>query len=149
MYRKIIFIYDDKGNIINEKVYLPDGSLDSECISEYDNKENKIAVSIYNSDDSLLIRDTDKFDDKGNKIEWKHFDCYNDLEREFKWLFNYDDKMNVIEKIVYNLNGGDYKIDYKNIYKYVYDSMGNWIKKTEFKKGSPQIITEREIKYYE
>ena len=62
-----------------------------------------------------------------------------------KHTYKYDEKGNKIEENKYDRDGNLY---YKLTYKYEFDAVGNWIKKTEFKKGKPYQISEREIEYY-
>ncbi len=54
----------------------------------------------------------------------------------------------MIECVMHDLDGS---CD-KRVFKYDYDETGNWVKKiafTEFENNIPEIITEREIEYYE
>ena len=144
---KFLYKYDDKGNRIELKGYNSDGSLDYKSTSKYDDKGNKIEVCSYNGYVKLTGKNTYKYDDKDFLIEQV-------TENNFKTkhIYKYDDKGNMIEdyNIFLDMNGG-----IKNIFKYDYDEMGNWVKKIEFKKrdlldkdGIPQETTARTIKYY-
>jgi len=148
LHQKGIFNYDEIGNIIEDIFYNSNGVV-GKFTHVYDDNGNKIEENYYPFGDVLSFKNTYKYDYKGNIIERIH----NDLESEgsiddWKETYKYDDKREMIEWNHDDLDGGwD-----KHIYKYIYDETGNWIKQTafdEFENGIPQIITEREIEYYD
>ena len=131
---KYTYKYDGKGNKIEKYIYGSDGSLDSKCNYR---KGNMIEEDIYGSDGSLNSKYTYKYDGKGNKIE----DCwYNSYGLLCKYTNKYDEKGNKIE--IYFYNGLDHtqfkstlKYDEKgnNIEIYAYGSDGSLESKTTVK----------------
>lgn len=144
LHKKVTYKYDNKGNKTEENTYDSDGGLDYKGIYKYDDKGNIIEENTYNSDGSLFLKTTYKYDGKGNKTEENSYD--SDGSFDFKSTFKYDNKGNIIERNLYNSDGSSYLKKYT--FKYEYDEIGNRLKKTTFKNGIPESITEREIKYY-
>ena len=61
-----------------------------------------------------------------------------------KSTYKYDEKGNKIEQNYYYVEGKRSKFTYK----YEFDAVGNWIKKTGSGDGEPIYIRERVIEYY-
>jgi hypothetical protein len=125
-YAKYIYKCDEKGNQIEEYDY-DQGKQEwyHKYTFEYDNKGNKIEINYYSytiSGGWLNEKDTCMYDDNSNKIE--------------------------IDKTFYSPGGSILNNKDTCKYKHDYDKTGNWTKETEFKNDNPQIITEREITYY-
>lgn len=51
----------------------------------------------------------------------------------------------LVKESWYNSNGGIFE---DKIYKYEYDSHGNWIQKIQYSDERPYYLTERKIEYY-
>jgi hypothetical protein len=60
--------------------------------------------------------------------------------------YKYDSYGNEIEEL---LRLAERVPPIKSVYKYDYDYMGNWIKKTVFEDGEPVRTTERDLQYYD
>jgi hypothetical protein len=65
---KVIYKYNEKGNLTEQSKYNSDGSIDSREIHKFDTKENEIEWTKY-EDGSLKSTVTYKYDDSGHKIE--------------------------------------------------------------------------------
>ena len=89
------------------------------------------------------------YDDRGNQIEWKVYNSNRSLN--LKHTYAYDDKGNKIEWKSYKDDGS---LEAKYVFKYKYDSEGNWIEvitfqvKSEGGKREAKEIKERKITYY-
>ena len=159
--------YDEKGNLIVDLIYNPDGSFESEYTFKYDEKGNKIEGKIFNA--GLEGKITLKYDEKGNKMEeiihnhvgslvlrvtFKYDEEGYDIEEKWynldgslynKYTFKYDEKGNKIEENVYN---PDYILESKWNYNYEFDYTGNWLKCITTCNNKIVQIEERKIIYY-
>jgi len=86
-----------------------------------------------------------KYDDKGNRIECVfHSSNSNIIVTSYK----YDIYGNIIEMNINNFFKSIFKFHYDNYtYKYLYDSHGNWIERTDYDNDKPQRIVVRTIDY--
>ena len=166
---KQTYIYNDKGNIIEQKEYDSDGNLKLQTTYNYDDNGNKIEENTfggyqtqkttYKYDDkrreveSLLtlsfqgingsaeLRITKEYDQKGNIIEEKNYNNHNKLSS--KGIYTYDERGNKIKEIFINLDSK--KPEEKNIY--IYDKNNN---KIEVQKYISENLSEKTtIKYDE
>ncbi len=126
-YRKTTYLYDSRGNMIEEANWDPDGK-------PTDNSEGWSKTTL-------------KYDKKGNVIEQAFWDK-NGEPSEFagsglnysKITYKYDKQGNVIEEVQYNENGAPSFSFYSEAVKivYQYDDDNNIIKKTYLDaKGKP------------
>jgi hypothetical protein len=143
---KYTYKRDSKGKVIAEYSSYGNSKVQHLCSTyKNDSNGNRIEENDFDLDNKLCNRVTFKYDDKGNKIEENRFNP--DGTPDFKITTSYDDKGNIIEESKTNSGGYVY---YKYIYKYEYDSNGNWVKRTDYvsELNIPKIIIEREIAYY-
>lgn len=161
---KKIYIYDDKGNKIEEIYNNSEGFPTVKKKYKYDDKGNNIELNGYRFDGILSSKYTHTFDDKGNEIEsnsynpddgtlkykmFKRYDIFGNLilisqhypngKLYHKLTYKYDDKGNKIE-----LN----KYGKKYTFKYEFYENNNWIKRIDYEDGIPITIVERTIEYY-
>lgn len=166
---KQTYIYNDKGNIIEQKEYDSDGNLKLQTTYNYDDNGNKIEENTfggyqtqkttYKYDDkrreveslitlsfqgingSAELRITKEYDQKGNIIEEKNYNNHNKLSS--KGIYTYDERGNKIKEIFINLDSK--KPEEKNIY--IYDKNNN---KIEVQKYISENLSEKTtIKYDE
>jgi hypothetical protein len=177
LYYREAFTYDTKNREIGRMYYDMDGSVGETSMTDYVNNEiisvvyfgdikNAQAVKIHvildghgnhieesassmdsqsSKDGVLLERATKIFDNKGRIIEFTLYDSDNEAYQ--KSVCKYDDAGNESESTIYDLENNEIIAVYK--YFYIYDEHGNWIEQVCFVNDVPDIITVREIKYYE
>lgn len=163
MVLKLIWEYDAKGNKLGNKVYCFDDSLITESTYKYKEK-NTLIEKI---DDTKIIY---KYNSKGYLIEELCYDAYGQLQSKFTyeydihgneitWIFHDDlllskityqyDNGNIVRENVYSTDG---ILLEDRIFKYEFDSLGNWVKKIEklIKELHVEstIVSERTIIYY-
>ena len=141
-YTQHTYIYDEKGNNIEQNSLNPDGSLLSKSIIKYDDQGKMTEKNDYDGNFNLKSIYNYKYDAKGNKIletqysEGKFIDSTN---------WKYDETINIMEENhFYSIP----KFNRNYNYRYEFDETGNWITQLRFAKGWPTILTERKIKYY-
>lgn len=139
-YSKIIYKYDDNGNLIETDSYNRNKFL-YKWIYKVDDKGNQVELSKYNETNTLVEMWTYAYDSRGNNIELA---LYQDSLKQ-KYVYSYNDYNDKIEEVLY----GRYSIllhDYK--YEYTYDKNENWIKRVEKDNNIWKDITLRVIEYY-
>jgi hypothetical protein len=119
---KTLLDYDDKGNLIEERLYNAKEHLTKKNNCIYDDKGNRIGINYYDTSGTLINKSTFQYDDKGNIIEEKYYKG-NDI-LDYICTFKYDDKGNQIEKND-SYQDTKFKITHKRTYKY--DKKGNMI----------------------
>lgn len=92
--------YDENENIVEESSYQPDGSLENRSTYKYDKDENVLDESNYQSDGSLKNRKTYKYDDQGNMIEKCEYQEDGSFNKN-----TYDANENLLEECDYNKDG--------------------------------------------
>ncbi len=163
----LILVYDSKGNKIEEKSYYPvpiisDIKQPDESIEKYLNRVTKykydegnlIQATYYNKEGSITNKILSTYEN-GNRKEVIAYsaDAKGNLVDRHQTSFKYDEKRNLIEKIIYNkdnsiqerhINGFDEqgyrisqiiydsngKIKSNNSLRYEFDSHGNWLSYT-------------------
>ena len=115
--------FDNKQNIIERRVYNPDGSLNYHEIYKYDDNNNMVEANSYKAD-KLSIKVILKYDTKNNLIEESEYNPDGSLYS--KSFYQYDNKGNRIEKSTYGANGD---IESKNVF--IYDNNNNLIGEKE------------------
>jgi len=171
---KVIYNYDDKGNLIEENSYYPDDSLKAsyKYTNKYDNNDNLIEQNTYLSNGSLSWREIYTYDKNGKLIENNKYQSNGSFDNKdtfkydnngylieitrylpdsslyYKDRYIYDEKGNPIERNYDRPSDGKFTTSFKDTYQYDYDEKNNWIKKVHFKDKIPKHIIEREIKYY-
>jgi hypothetical protein len=110
---KYKYKYDFNRNLIEENYYKPEGVLISKETYKYDGKRNRIEVNRYKYDGSLEWKFTYKYDNKNNKIEEKWHSDAGELYK--KQTYKYDNNKNKIEEKWYK---SDESLEIRLIYKY-------------------------------
>lgn len=163
---KEVYKYDNKGNKIKHKKFNSDGTKDT---STYSKNGTKQGSKFHSSDGSLISKEVWEFDINGNKIEYIKYDTdlkiidktnyeynshnkltttYSYIDKEtlsYKSLYKYDEKHNLIEEVDEYVIG-EYVT--RNSTQYVYDEIGNWIKKIDISDNAPSYIIERNYEYF-
>jgi hypothetical protein len=143
--KKDIFIYNTKGQLVEEKKLemLKSLILMNVIKKEYDDKGNKIQSIKLSRNKELLNTVTYKYDSKGNQIE----DIYRITDNTIgsKEAFKFDDNNNKIWGYYFELDGWEYE----ETYEYEFDEKQNWITCITYKNLMPSYITYREIEYYD
>lgn len=95
------FEYDNTGNMIGKKIFYSSGDLSQGFVYNYDNKGNKIEDIYFNRDNKSSSRkDIYTYDDKNNINEIKIF-YDGHLEKKVNNTFQYDEKGNWVEKVIF------------------------------------------------
>jgi len=173
-------LYDYKGNlslvrtyrfIDGEKVSIDEdmrhdhiitmgGSLSSKPRDErltykykykYDSKGRRLEEAWYHNDGSLWLRYVSVYDKAGNEVEWFRYTSTGELNG--RRISTYDSNGRVKEESWFGPSG---ERSEKWSYTYETDSIGNWIKRKDFKWGEvggkaafqPYKITYRRITYF-
>jgi hypothetical protein len=118
---KIIDLYDENGNEVEETYMGKEDKKVSKWLWKYNEKNEKIEEDYFADTGVLQATTLFKYDAKGNLAESDH-DFIPDKTNSNKTLYKYDEKDNNVEEDTY---AGDGLLKYKNIYKY--DSKGNRI----------------------
>lgn len=168
---KTLLIRDENCNLIEKSNFdLRDGEILSKSIFKYDERGNRIESNYYYSDKSMDCKSTTKYDENGQVIETDEckpngsliektkikYNVNEGLIEYYKYKFDgslitkmiikNDEKGNKIEQNIFDPNN---LLINSFTFKYEFDSIGNWIKKTCINKDNPPRYTEREFEYYE
>jgi hypothetical protein len=117
--------YDDKGLLIREERYEPDGSLNTLTLNTYDEKGNLVQTEQYDQDDILLQKTVNQYDESGILVAQSNY--YGDASDEYVTKYYYDEDQNVVKQEVY-VNG---KLDFVE-------------KTTTYIDGRPETVTEND-----
>lgn len=134
------WIYTYNKNIIEVNRYWAEGGFVSRWVYIYDENKNLIKEEYYDLEETLSKTSKFKYDEKGNLTEE---DIY--LSESSKIIYTYDENRVLVKESWYNSDGGVFE---DKIYKYEYDSHGNWIQKIQYSDERPYYLTERKIEYY-
>jgi len=147
---KELFKYDEKGNLIELNRNSPWDSLNFKgayCCKvyhyTYDDKSIKTSGTGYDSKGNISF--ISKFDSRKNLIESNSYNKVDNKNIEYKTVYKYDDKRNVVEE---KYDSSDGSFQGRIFFKYDYDKQNNWIKKIELESDIPKSITIREITYF-
>lgn len=141
---KVIKTYNNANQLVSTKT-LQDGKLRS-IISIKDSANQKITEEkLLDSDGKLKSKTIKKFDKKNNLLEKSEYGGPDAKDLEFKVIFKYNERNHPVEVTKYNNDGST---EYKDSSEYVYDKIGNWIKRTDFSDGEIDTVTERKVEYY-
>jgi hypothetical protein len=142
---KITYKYDYAGNETEEDIYLhQDTQITNKSMMKYNDQGYLSEYTYYRNQKIVDTKKTYKYDSDGHQIEI-HYYYYPDSNEAAYSLMKYDQKGNVIQEI-YSRGATPSQTKYK----YVYDSLGNWIKRTIYR-DSDSIATDislRNIEYY-
>ncbi len=180
---KFLMKYDERGQEIESESYMYIASLTIyfRTVYKYDAYDHQIESLTYGADGSLKDKETWAYDGNGNVFEsarykeggildYKFTRSYDSFGRVLaeafytqgplpnievlldKKLYEYDKKGHLICESIYNADN-----QLTKVYEYEYDSVGNWITKTEFAAievaGKTELehgrVTYRTITYYD
>jgi hypothetical protein len=108
---KYIYLYDKNGNTIEKRIISKDGKLMDRNTYEYNKGDNIIQENAYRDDGSLGATWRFSYNKKGNLIEYKEY-------------FYFEGR-------------NDGLLNRHEVFKYLFDNNGNWIKKT---RHNPYLI---------
>jgi hypothetical protein len=114
---------DDCGNVIEEGLCRLDGSIVSRWTYFYNQSGGKIQEDFY-FPPGLLSRQR-FYDDQGKTLREITYSLRGSITE--RTLFKYDTGHNVVEQTIY-ANGG---CQFKSIYAYEFDAIGNWVRRLE------------------
>lgn len=132
--KEIRYKYNSLGKL---KEIIGEGIEDS-VVFKYDNQGKLIEKYCYSEFDGLQY--IEKYNSNGNVYQK---DTYMYGKYAFKELFEYNEKGLLVKETVHN----QYGIQPPDRTEYIYDSHGNWIKKT-IKLSSNNVVYTRTIDYY-
>ncbi len=133
-YIEVRYKYNSLGKL---KEVIGEGIEDS-VVFKYDNQGKLIEKHCYSEFDGLQY--IEKYNSAGNVYQK---DTYMYGKYAFKELFEYNEKGLLVKETVHNQHG----IQPPDRTEYIYDSHGNWIKKTK-KLSSNNVVYTRTIDYY-
>ncbi|MCE3225682.1 MAG: hypothetical protein K0S32_233 [Bacteroidetes bacterium] len=168
---KCTWKYDSEGNAVEKNMFMNDEHKNQRLIADYDDNFNVTEQKLYSHSNELCFVYRFEYNEKGYKTQWQVLDpedmgifqcnkySYDDKgnlitediyefgdELKSKKIFNYDSKNNLTRE--QNKHATKKTFDEDLVYKYEFDSIGNWIKKTIYKNGSLSSVIEREFEYY-
>src|SRR5215831_21304567 len=98
---KVLFAYDEAGNQTELSNFYY-GKLQRKIVSTFDDKRNRTSLGEYDSDNKLYRKLTWTFDEKGNRTEWTESHSQGDEMVLFEKLVDtFDDKGNLLTEIQY------------------------------------------------
>ena len=117
--------YDDRGLLLREERYDPDGALNTLTVNTYDEQGVLIQAEQYDQDNILLQKTVNQYDENQRLASQSNY--YGDATDEYVTKYYYDDNNNAVKQEVY-VNG---KLDYLE-------------KTTTYKDGRPDTVTEND-----
>ncbi len=136
--------FDEKGNLIEQKEYVPWDTLNKIETFKYDEKGNLVQKGWLHPDSSVINKYSYTYNDKGdftNLITYKSDGTVSSKETR-----KYDDKGNKTQDSCVNNDGS---VLYNSRYVFTaFDDKGNWIKEIYYDNNKPFSVTERFIEYY-
>ncbi len=137
--------YDEKGKLIVSDTKGNSAIESGKLVWKYDDKNNQIEEDLYNANGSTYYIKTFKYDERNNQLEEQVIE--GDGSFSYKIAYKYDENNNKIWSNRYktkdSIGSFTYTYTYENI-----DKAGNWLKKTTYENGMPDIMEERTIEYY-
>ena len=124
---KKVFKYDANGNRTELAAYKPDGTINSTIRSTYDANGKLTSEETLLANGAVDLNSSIKTDANGNKIEQQDIRPGGNALFNYKYLYSYDEKGQLLEWLAYRGNGAFFfKYDFK------YDDKGNkteWIRR--------------------
>lgn len=128
--------YDESGKITEEYSYTSNGEIEYRIVYSYLNKDSFESIR-YGLDGDLQSKDKGTLDANGNKLEVNSYDSSGKLELKYKYTYN--NKIQLIELLMYDqLKSVEYQ-EYKFLYEY--DSGGNLVKDSNYDYAGELIYT--------
>ena len=88
-----IFQYNDRGDIINEKIISEDKvTSDTNAYHKYDKNGNEISLYFKEDDNSITSRHQYEYDSKGNRISHKLIDYDDSVVWAYKYFYDKKDR---------------------------------------------------------
>ena len=98
--------YDDRGLLLREERYEPDGTLNTLTVNSYNDNGVLVQAEQYDQDNILLQKTVNKYDENQRLAAQSNY--YGDASEEYVTKYYYDDDDNVVKQEVYV----DGKLDY-------------------------------------
>lgn len=98
---RFLYKYDAKGNKTEELFYSWNGSRMGKVVNTYDEASHLLTSTSYNEDDSISWKNVATYNAKGNQTEWVQY--LTGILR-YRITYNYDDKNRVIEQETFEYN---------------------------------------------
>jgi YD repeat-containing protein len=134
------YFYDDGGNRIREVHRNPDGTARVTIINGYDAQGRLTEHTFYDGQGALTQKSIFTYDDHGSQTAWTVYQKDGTPVQVRRKSLSYDEKGNITEAINF---GRDNSVTSRETFTYVFDSHGNWIKKSTrretFKGASSEI----------
>ncbi|WP_172918670.1 hypothetical protein [Capnocytophaga canis] len=96
---KYTYLYDEKGNKIEENIYKDNNILHEKWTFKYDNKGNQIEQQLFSNKDN--IKAILEYDSEGNPIKKSFLDNFGDIFLVVTSSYTYDKYKNWIRHIIY------------------------------------------------
>ena len=138
---KIIWTYDDKGNITREQHFDGDTLIINELNYSYDNNGNRIEQK--NSESGMALKTTYAYNIKGDITEEAQYDNAGYVTARI--TRTYDEKGNQISENYYDR---DNTLLTHTVFQISYDKNNNWVRKVQLDNDRTSVITVRKIAYY-
>ena len=116
--------YNENGQLISEKRFDPDGTLNTLTVNSYGENGELLQTESYDVDNILLQKSVNQYDENGRLVVQTNY--YGNASDEYVTKFVYEGE-NVVRQEVY-VNG---KLDYVE-------------KTTDYKDGLPETVTEND-----
>ena len=126
LYEKKKYRYNEKEILVQCSDYLPNGELDQIFTYNYDENDCLIEENRISTKGELYDRRAFKYDKKNNRIEERGYGY--DRSLYYKCVFSYDDKGNLTEENTYDGTTG--KLFRKS--SYIFDEKSNEIARTDY-----------------
>lgn len=114
---KVAYIYDNKGNVIQEDIYMASEYVQYKAIYKYDKKNRKISEARYDKDSKKHFESTYEYE--GDNL-MKKYTTNKKGELEYSEDYTYDKKGNVLTQTTYENYEKSTTVD-----TYTYDEKGN------------------------
>ena len=98
--------YDDRGLLLREERYEPDGTLNTLTVNTYNENGELVQAEQYDQDQILLQKTVNKYDENQRLASQSNY--YGDASEEYVTKYYYDGDGNVVKQEVYV----DGKLDY-------------------------------------
>ena len=161
-------IYDKKGNRIEYLEYNSDNSIQEKKTHKFNRKGQVISWRNFNKESQLKFQGKKRYNIRGNLKKSKWFDSERHVYGSVSYTFNkngnllkncvrYNGKPRYTYRYIYDkfdnlIQSNKYDIETKTsdtfVYEFIFDSAGNWIKKTGRRNNRIYYIIERKIEYY-
>jgi len=124
---RIDFTYDLEDRLVGVLCYVAEGGRASREFNEYDSIGRKVLEAHYGQNNSLASKRVYHYDTSGNQAGSALYDADGSLIA--KTISVFDNRGNEIETATYE----DDHLKWREVRRFEFDSMGNWIKETATK----------------